>query len=300
MALPSRHDAAIISLYEAVRVVTGAPAAVKVLTAGPRDVAAVRRFAREIQIVAALDSPHIVRVVEHSAPDAAMPYLAMERLRGDTLQEELRGHLDRGGILRMLRDVAMAVDCAHRAGVVHRDLKPHNIFHHHAGGEDLWKVLDFGVSKLVDTESTLTGIAAVGTPGYMSPEQTAGLQVDHRSDLFALGCIAYRSLTGRPGFLAHEAPEISRQIVHEMPPRPSAVAALPLEVDLVLAIALAKAPADRFSSASQLVDALANACSGSILPDLRQRAEALTARLPWVEPHARTRVDSPRRRDSDV
>jgi serine/threonine-protein kinase len=286
-------------VYEAAHLVTGAPAALKVLTAGPRDVAAVRRFAREIQVVAALASPHIVRVIEHSAPDAAMPYLTMERMRGNTLAEELRGRLDRGGVLRMLREVAVAVDCAHRAGVVHRDLKPQNVFHHEAGGEDLWKVLDFGVSRLVDTDSTLTGIAVVGTPGYMSPEQVAGRQVDHRSDLFALGCIAYRGLTGRPAFLAPDAPEISRQVVHDMPARPSAVAPLPGEVDSALAIALAKAPEKRFSSASELAEALTSACDASLPTELRLRGEAIAAETPWAEPHARTRVDSPRRRDSD-
>ncbi|MBI2895570.1 MAG: serine/threonine protein kinase [Deltaproteobacteria bacterium] len=277
-------------VYEAAHLRTGAPAAVKVLSTSPRDETAARRFAREISIAAALDSPHVVRVIEHSSPGGAMPYLAMERLQGNTLSEELRGRLEMSRVLLMLREVAVAVDLAHRAGIVHRDLKPQNIFHHEANGEDLWKVLDFGVSRLAETESTLTGIAMVGTPGYMSPEQTAGRSVDHRSDLFSLGCIAYRSLTGRPAFFASDVPEILHRVEHEMPARPSAVAPLPREVDWVLAIALAKRPEERFGSASALVDALTDACSAKIQPDLRVRGEAIAGETPWGEPGARTRV----------
>jgi len=271
-------------VYEANHVETGEPAAVKVLTAGSRDERAARRFEREISLAAALDSPHIVKVLEHSTGEGAMPYLAMERLRGATLSEELRGKLDVRGVLRMLREVAEAVDTAHEAGIIHRDLKPQNIFHHVTDDEDIWKVLDFGVSRLVDEHSSLTGIGLIGTPAYMSPEQAAGLQLDHRSDLFALGCIAYRSLTGRPAFFGSEVTEVLRRVSREMPLRPSMAAPLPLEVDLVLAIALAKAPEKRFESAFELAAALTKACAASIPTELLIRAEALMGRSPWAEP----------------
>jgi len=258
------------------------------LTANPRDEGAARRFEREIALAAALDSPHIVRVLEHSGQGDAMPYLAMERLHGMTLAEELRGRLDVRGVLRMLREVAEAVDTAHEAGVIHRDLKPQNIFHHvdPASGEDIWKVLDFGVAKVADVDSSLTGTGLVGTPACMSPEQASGRKVDYRSDLFALGCVAYRSLTGRPPFFGTEVTEILRRVRGEMPLRPSKAAPLPLEVDLVLAIALAKDPDERFDSAFELAAALTKACGASIPSDLVARAEALTNALPWIDPPA--------------
>lgn len=273
-------------VYEANHLSTGEPAAVKVLTSGPRDESAARRFAREISLAAVLDSPHIVRVLEHSASDDAIPYLAMERLQGATLAEELRGRLDLRGILRMLREVAEGVDTAHEAGVIHRDLKPQNLFHHVADGDDIWKVLDFGVSKLADAQSSLTGFGLLGTPAYMSPEQATGLQVDYRSDLFALGSIAYRSLTGRPAFFGSDMAAILRRVSRDMPLRPSAAAPLPLEVDLVLAIALAKAPGERFESAFELAAALTKACSESLPTELHHRAEALLLRSPWADPAA--------------
>jgi serine/threonine-protein kinase len=270
-------------VYQATHLRSGASAAVKVLTAGRHNEHGARRFEREIELVAALESRHVVRVLEHSAPGDPMPYLAMERLEGTTLSEQLREHLSIRGALRMLREIAEAVDAAHEAGVIHRDLKPQNIFHHTGDGEDIWKVLDFGVSRLVDRESSLTGLGLVGTPSYMSPEQAAGRSLTTRSDLFSLGCIAYRCLTGHRAFSRPDTRDILRAIVGEMPVRPSAITPLPREVDLVLAIALAKDPDSRFGSAFALASALTTACGAGIPSKLHRRAEALQRRFPWTE-----------------
>jgi serine/threonine-protein kinase len=115
----------------------------------------------------------------------------------------------------------------------------------------------------------------------MSPEQARGLDVDRRADIFALGVLAYRALTGRPPFAGSEVPQILYRVVYGMPPRPSEVAGVPGAVDDVLAIALAKRPDDRFATAGELVAALAAALEGATWPDLRDRARRLTARLPW-------------------
>ncbi|HEY8040593.1 MAG TPA: serine/threonine-protein kinase, partial [Polyangiaceae bacterium] len=146
-----------------------------------------------------------------------------------------------------------------------------------------WKILDFGVARLAG-EETLTQDQIVGTPNYMAPEQANGAAVTHRTDLFALGVIAYRALTGRPAFEGETTAEILYKVVHAMPPRPGELVPLPPEVDLVLALALAKDPADRFDSAAELAQALDAASRGRLDAALRARAQRLLARLSWGAP----------------
>lgn len=235
-------------VYDARDVATDEPAAVKVITpTSGTDQRAISRFEREIELAASIRSPYIVRVLGHSAPADAIMYLAMERLEGASLADELRARRAPSTryVLSMLRQVARGTADAHLAGVVHRDLTPHNIFHHVGEGDDVWKILDFGVSKLVGGQGTLTGAGVVGTPAYMSPEQVAGRDIDERTDLFALGCIAYRCLTGHTAFGGGGMADVLYRVVHEMPARPSALVPLPQEVDLVLAVALAKDRRDR-------------------------------------------------------
>jgi serine/threonine-protein kinase len=267
-------------VYEAAHIVSSEAAAVKVLsTSSVLDERAIRRFEREIDLAAAVVSPHIVRVLRHSSPGDSVLYLAMERLEGAVLADELRT-VQRPPIedmLVMLRHVGEGLAAAHAAGVVHRDLTPRNIFHH----RDVWKILDFGVSKLMGSEQTLTGNAVIGTMGYMSPEQAAGKEANPRSDLFGLGCVAYRCLTGMPPFQGRALAEVIYKIVNSMPLRPSLAAPLPAPVDLVLAIALAKEPDYRFESAMELVRALEDACHGKIEAGLERRGEALAALMPW-------------------
>jgi tRNA A-37 threonylcarbamoyl transferase component Bud32 len=268
-------------VYEATREGTGEPAAVKLLH--PHVLAQpdlVQRFVREARVVASLRVANIVQVLDVSPPDSPIPWLAMERLTGHDLADHLREHKRMGlkAVLTLLRHVGMGLDAARAAGVVHRDLKPRNLFL--SSRTEQWKILDFGVAR-VSGEQTMTVDQIVGTPNYMAPEQANGALVTHRTDLFALGVIAYRALTGRPAFEGEVTAEILYKVVHSMPPRPGEIVPLPPDVDLVLAIALAKDAADRFDSAAELAQSLDEAARGRLAAPLRVRAERLLARLPW-------------------
>jgi hypothetical protein len=234
------------------------------------------RFARELRASRALDSPHVVRVIDGSA-DAALPFLAMEHLRGQTLAELLRreARLPGPALLELCRHVGAAIDVAAAAGIVHRDLKPQNVFRE-AGG--VWKVLDFGVA-LVAGEPDAHRV--VGTPHYMAPEQAQGQRADTRADLHALGAIVYRCATGRLAFDAADPAALLYAIVHRMPARPSALAELPADFDRWCAVALAKAPAQRFATGAAQAAALAAALGGELDDALRGRGDAVIRAQPW-------------------
>jgi len=248
-------------VYEAVRS-DGTPAAVKLLNAGSTSSSAlVERFHREMAVAARLESPHIVRVYELSPPDAPVPYLAMERLHGTDLATRLRAEnrMPSDELVVLIDQVARGLEVARIAGVVHRDLKPHNLFLH-AGAT--WKILDFGVSKVLGSEGTLTGEGIVGTPQYMAPEQASGGQVTHAADVYALGAIAYRCLTGRAPFKGHDLAELVYQVVHAAPVRPGALGRVSTQIEDVLAIAMAKDPHRRFPSAQAFAQAFIAARRG--------------------------------------
>ena len=240
----------------------GELAAVKLLNArATSSVGIVERFNREMEIAARLDSPHIVHVYAVSGPDAPVPFIAMERLIGTDLATRLRveNRLPGDELVVMIDQVAQGLEVARLAGVVHRDLKPHNLFQHQGG---VWKILDFGVSKVLDSEGTLTGDGIVGTPQYMAPEQAQGAHVTHLADVYALGAIAYRCLTGRSPFKGKDLAELVYQVVHVAPVRPSALGRVSRSVEDVLAIAMAKDPRRRFSSALSFAQALIAARRG--------------------------------------
>ncbi|MBK9035155.1 MAG: serine/threonine protein kinase [Myxococcales bacterium] len=257
-------------------------AAVKVLRElGPEEARLRERFVREGEVVATLRSPHIVRVFDTGVV-AAMPYIAMERLDGEDLARRLRRtpRLERAALITLAREVARGLDVAHAAGVVHRDLKPHNLYWSRAHGA--WKILDFGVASLVGSTGTLTQAAVVGTPGYMAPEQARGHAVDGRADVFALGAVLYRALTGRPAFTGVDTPQLLFAVVFHHPEAPSAlVPSLPRAVDAVLAVALAKAATDRFAHATEFAEALTAALHGAAPAPIAARGAALIARHPW-------------------
>jgi serine/threonine-protein kinase len=226
----------------------------------------------------------VVRCLEIGDASAQYPYLAMERLVGADLASELRAtrRLELRRVVTLVREVADGLDAARAAGIVHRDLKPHNLFHHEPPGEaPLWKVLDFGVSKLEAHGGTLTKDHVVGTPMYMAPEQAQGKEVDHRADVYSLAAVAYRALTGRPPFSGKDTPAILYQVVYSAPLAPESMVKLPADVGRVLALGLAKAPVDRFATAVDLATALAAAARGELSDELRGRADALLAVQPW-------------------
>jgi uncharacterized membrane protein (DUF441 family) len=239
----------------------GQLAAVKLLNARANaSVGIVERFHREMEIAARLESPYIVRVFAVSGPDAPVPYIAMERLHGSDLATRLRSEnrLPSDELVVMIEQVARGLEVARLAGVVHRDLKPHNVFQH----DGTWKILDFGVSKVHDSEGTLTGEGIVGTPQYMAPEQAQGGNVTHLADVYALGAIAYRCLTGRSPFKGKDIAELVYQVVHMPPTRPSALGRVSGSIEDVLAIAMAKDPRRRFPSALSFAQALIAARRG--------------------------------------
>jgi serine/threonine-protein kinase len=276
---------AIGEVYRAEHATTGAPAAVKLLQADAsnRD-DLIERFLREGRISGKLDSPHVVRVLEVGTMDDGAPYLAMELLHGRDLASRLRqeGQLPLDELPRLVQEVAVGLDHAHASGVVHRDLKPLNVFEARDGERLRWKILDFGISKLSNSSGTLTREGVVGTPGYMSPEQARGVEVDGRSDVFSLAVLLYRAMTGRPAFPGDNTPQIMFDIVYKSPPRPSQVTpGLPTDVDLVMAIGLAKDPDDRFASASDLAAAFRHACKRRLDRELRRRGHAIIRAYPW-------------------
>ena len=273
-------------IYEATHVDTGEPAAVKMLL--PEVLSRpdyVRRFMREVRIAASVRSPHVARVLEVGDEKAPLPYLAMERLHGDDLAQILRQQerLAPSAVLDLLRQVGHGLRAAAEAGIVHRDLKPQNLFCT-SSEKPVWKILDFGVSKLTESSATLTQGETIGTPQYMAPEQARGADVDKRADLYALGAIAYRALTGHQPFKAGDLAEVLFAVLGQMPLRPSALVRLPRDVDLALAIALAKKPEDRFESPQELADAMQQAIAGRLDTRHRKHATELLAHLPWAEP----------------
>jgi serine/threonine-protein kinase len=223
------------------------------------------RFHREMTVAAALDSPHIVRVFEVSAPDAEVPFIAMERLYGRDLAAVLRavGKLVPDDLMTMIDHVARGLEVARKANVVHRDLKPHNVFRAESPDRPaVWKILDFGVSKVIGGEGTLTGEGLVGTPQYMAPEQAAGRQVGPAADIYALAAIVYRCVTGRPPFTDGDLAQLVYKVVHAPPQRPSVFAKISPALEEVLAVGLAKDPDERFESATAFSHAVSEARRG--------------------------------------
>ena len=271
-------------VYEAVHVATSELAAVKLLRRELlTDPTQVARFLREAKATSALDSPHVVKILEASSEDAELPYLAMEHLQGTTLAEILREDpkLAPVDVLQLVRQVGSAIDAAAVIGVVHRDLKPQNLYRI---GElaTVWKVLDFGVASLSEDTGTLTQGGVVGTPSYMAPEQAQGRRVDARADVYALAAVAYRSLTGRHPFNAPDTPALLYAVVHKMPTRPRELSEdLPEDIDRWFALALAKAPEDRFQTGDALFESLHAALTGGLDLKLRKRADALIRKHPW-------------------
>ncbi len=244
----------------------GRTAAVKVLTAAAgADRTLVERFHREIQIAASLKSSHIVRVLDISPATADVPYLAMERLVGTDLAAILRARnrMPFLELIGMLDQIAKGLEVARFAGVVHRDLKPSNLFLHDTTA---WKILDFGVARVTGTSDTLTREKLIGTPRYMAPEQAAGLEVTCLADVYALGAITYRCLTGRAPFQAEDLAGLVYQVVHVPPVRPSLFGRVPTNVEEILAVAMAKDPRRRFASALEFVRHLFAARDGRALP----------------------------------
>lgn len=229
--------------------------AVKVL---PRqflhDPSFISRFEREAKTVAALEHPNVVAVYDVGEQDE-QPYMVMRYMVGGSLASKLsEGSLSLPDCQRILARVAEALDFAHSKGVIHRDLKPGNILFDEKGEPC---VSDFGIAKLMSSRTTeLTKGTIVGTPAYMSPEQAKGEPLDGRSDVYALGVILFEMLAGKLPYTA-ETPTgvMMKHIIEPVPKLTDAKVPLPVGVQTVIEIALAKYPADRFKTCANLVSA---------------------------------------------
>jgi serine/threonine-protein kinase len=252
------------SIWRAQHLVLAAPVAVKLIDreALP-DEETIARFMREAQAAATLRSPHVVQILDYGI-DQTLPFIVMELLEGENLAQRLRRvrRLTPAETARFVTQTSRAVQRAHDAGIIHRDLKPENVFLVRNEDEEIAKVLDFGVAKVdrghLGTEGTRTRTGSIlGTPYYMSPEQAQGNKtVDHRSDLWALGVIAFECITGKRPFYSDGLGDLVLQICIRDMPIPSEHASVPLGFDAWFAKAVARDPEQRFQSARELSDAL--------------------------------------------
>jgi eukaryotic-like serine/threonine-protein kinase len=232
-----------------------------------------RRFENEARAAATLRSKHVVEVYDHGLMEDGRPFIVMEFLDGEPLDKRLDrvGRLPPRDTARLVAMICRALAKAHAAGIVHRDLKPDNVFlvWDDEDGSDVAKVVDFGIAKFTDsqgpTSATRTG-SVLGTPYYMSPEQARGLRtVDHRSDLWSVGVIAYRCITGHLPFEGEAVGDILVKLCTAPLPVPSAlVPDAPPGFDAWFTRALSRETEGRFQSAPELATSLALVCGLSV------------------------------------
>jgi tRNA A-37 threonylcarbamoyl transferase component Bud32 len=228
------------------------------------------RFRREALVSAELGHRHIAQVLDFDVAPNGLTYFVRDLLTGEDLASRLeRGPLPPSQMLEITRQIGLALDVAHARGIVHRDLKPANVFLcREPDGTELVKLLDFGVSKIAQSQTQLTSHTSyLGTPSYMAPEQARGDSgsVDARSDIFALGVMAFEMLLGHQPFAGVSVEAVLYQVVHEpMPPVRSRDPRLPEALDSVLARAAAKERAERYPSAGVFVHELELALGGGV------------------------------------
>jgi tRNA A-37 threonylcarbamoyl transferase component Bud32 len=230
---------------------------------------AIARFRREAEVTSQLGHPHIVQVFDFGEAPTGEPYLVMEYLEGEDLERRIAriGKMSAPAASHIIRQVASALSATHAKGIVHRDLKPANVFLLSVEGEtDFVKVVDFGISKVRAAGTKLTAaLAVMGTPNYMAPEQAEGRidEIDHRTDQWALACIAYELLAGRPPFIGENVASLLYQVIHQAPsPLASMNPGLPSQVEDVLRRALSKTQVGRFSTMTEFSRAFEGAATG--------------------------------------
>jgi hypothetical protein len=251
------------------------PVALKTLRPAVAAVPSFReRFLREARAAAALQHDHVMPVYQ-VGEEAGVPFLAMPLLQGETLEERLRrvGRLPLPEVLRVGREMASGLAAAHGRGLVHRDIKPANVWLEAGSGRA--KLLDFGLARAAAEEAPLTGVGAItGTPGYLAPEQARSEPVDHRCDLFSLGCVLYRMATGQTPFGAGGTLAYLRSLELDQPrPARELEPGVPPALEGLLRRLLAKDCADRPASAAAVMEAL-RAIEHDAAPDGYRRRRA--------------------------
>lgn len=259
------------AVYEAIQLRLNKRVAVKLMSREAAcDMISLERFRREAEITSKLGHPHLVNLVDFGTAESGQPYLVMEYLEGEDLDQRLQRtpRLPVDIAARIITQSASALGAAHKQDVVHRDLKPANIFLLQVPGEpEFVKVLDFGISKVKAANGRrLTGVqSVVGTPAYMSPEQATGRseETDHRADQWALACIAWEMLCGHPPFMADDTTALFFQIIRIEPPSlVKQVPDLQPAAEAVLRRALSKNYVDRYPSIRDFAKAFELAALG--------------------------------------
>jgi eukaryotic-like serine/threonine-protein kinase len=260
------------SVWEARHCNLGTPVAIKFIEAEYANSAEARsRFDKEAKAAATIQSKHAIQIHDNGVTEEGKPYIVMELLQGEPLDKRIDrlGRLTLQDTARILQQVSRGLSKAHERGIIHRDLKPENVFivHNTDDDEEVAKVLDFGIAKIQNsphspgiTSSTKTG-AVLGTPFYMSPEQARGLRnVDHRTDVWSLGVIAFKCITGKLPFDGESVGDLLVKICTAPIPLPSHfVPGLPQAFDSWFLRALEREPERRFSNVTELAEHLAYA-----------------------------------------
>jgi serine/threonine protein kinase/O-acetyl-ADP-ribose deacetylase (regulator of RNase III) len=291
------------SVWQAENLTLGTPVAVKLMTPHHlHDQGLRQRFKQEAYILARIQSPHVVQVLDYGETDAGVPYILMELLDGETLGSRLQtlGPMPLADVLRIVTQLASALSQAHTFGVVHRDLKPENIFLIQVGGELFVKVIDFGIAKLPPADLhnvlTITG-QMLGTPSYMSPEaMVSSKDVDQRADVWALAAIAYEAMTGRRPFQGKSFGEVILATHAGVFTKPTALQpGLPESIDAWAERALKRDPAARFGSVREAADAFRDAVHGTVhgVPPAHSAPFIPQAEPAAPPPPARTNTPAP-------
>lgn len=227
---------------------------------------ALTRFKREAQAAAAIRSTYVVQIFDYGV-DADMPFIAMELLRGESLAARLKrvGQLKPGEAAHILGHVGRALDLAHSKGIVHRDLKPENIYLVREGDEDVGKMLDFGIARSIGGFSAMEGLktqtgTVLGTPFYMSAEQVSGQPVDHLTDIWSFGVIAWECLLGRRAFDGDSFGALYQGICVTQLPVPSLYGAVPPGFDAWFARTVSRDRGTRYQSIREAADDLRSLC----------------------------------------
>ena len=286
-------------VYLATDRVLDRPVAFKVLGGWlANDATFVERFRREALAAARISHPNLVAVFDAGSEDG-VHYIVMEHVPGETLADVLRkeGRLHPNRATRIAASVADALGVAHAARIVHRDVKPANVM---LTPDGRTKLMDLGIARNIDGESITHASSILGTAGYVSPEQARGDPVDHRSDIYSLGCVLYEMLTGRQPFEAQDPLAMAYKHVHEAPVPPTSLEpSIPPALEAVTLRAMEKEPAARFQSVEEMAAALDDRTApvAPVTATTPMPAVPVTTPLPTAHPdNLPRRADRVRRR----